>query len=366
MSNTEENSMEIKCVIWDLDNTVWNGILLEENVALKDGILEIIKELDERGILQSVASKNNYDDAAEKLKEFGLEQYFLYPQINWNMKSNSVKTIQKKLNIGIDTIAFVDDQIFEREEVKSELPEVTVIDSSDYKKILDMDIMNPKFITADSRRRRLMYLENEQRIEEEENFQGPKNEFLQQLNMRLTIKKAENDDLERAEELTRRTHQLNSTGIQYGFEELSSIMKDPKYELWVCELIDKFGSYGKIGLTLIEKSEECWTIKLLIMSCRTVSRGIGTVVLRAAINAAIADRKCLRAEYKKTNRNRQMYVVYKFARFEEVSRKGDIITLQCRDTELEEYPDYITVVEEFKNQDSESDTISDNNEKEGR
>ena len=87
----KKNNKEVKCIVWDLDNTIWDGILLESgDVKLKPGIENIIKEFDSRGILHSIASKNNYDDAMEKLKQFNLDKYFLYSQINWNAKSSSI------------------------------------------------------------------------------------------------------------------------------------------------------------------------------------------------------------------------------------------------------------------------------------
>mgnify|MGYP003377679593 FL=1 len=85
-------SKKIKCLVWDLDNTLWNGTLLEnDDVKLKDGIKDIIKELDRRGILLSIASKNEYDHAFKKLESFGISEYFIYPQICWNNKSKSIK-----------------------------------------------------------------------------------------------------------------------------------------------------------------------------------------------------------------------------------------------------------------------------------
>ena len=99
------SSKEIKCVVWDLDNTLWEGTLLEdEEVRLKPEIEVLLDELDGRGILHSIASKNDRDLAMGKLREFNLEQYFLYPEIHWNPKSTSIARIQKNLNIGIDTI----------------------------------------------------------------------------------------------------------------------------------------------------------------------------------------------------------------------------------------------------------------------
>ena len=110
----------IKCVIWDLDNTLWEGILIENGlsgVRLREPVVDVIKEIDRRGILQSVASKNNQEDVLNALRHFGIEEYFLYPQINWEPKSQSVTRIAKRLNIGLDSIVFIDDQAFEREEV---------------------------------------------------------------------------------------------------------------------------------------------------------------------------------------------------------------------------------------------------------
>ncbi|MHC4213508.1 MAG: HAD-IIIC family phosphatase [Planctomycetota bacterium] len=93
-----KHRQEIKCIVWDLDDTLWDGILLEkDDVALKPGIREVIQTLDGRGVLHSIASRNNHDDAIGKLKEFGLDKYFLYPQINWSVKSASIAKIQTNL-----------------------------------------------------------------------------------------------------------------------------------------------------------------------------------------------------------------------------------------------------------------------------
>ena len=113
--------------MWDLDHTLWNGILVEdgaEQIQLRDGIVDVVKELDRRGILQSVASKNNHEDAIAALEKLGIAEYFLHPQIHWQPKSKSIGAIAEALNIGVDTLMFVDDQEFERREVASAWPEV--------------------------------------------------------------------------------------------------------------------------------------------------------------------------------------------------------------------------------------------------
>ena len=89
-----EKQQSIKCVVWDLDNTVWEGILLEDgDVTLRAGVLEALQELDRRGILNSVASRNDHQTALDKLEALGLREYFLYPEINWNSKSASLAAI---------------------------------------------------------------------------------------------------------------------------------------------------------------------------------------------------------------------------------------------------------------------------------
>jgi len=270
---------KIKCVVWDLDNTLWHGVLLENDlVSLRDGVTDIIKTLDSRGILHSIASKNEYSQAMAQLEAFGLAEYFLYPQINWNSKAQNLDTIAKKINIGIDTLAFIDDQPFEREEVNFSHADVLCIDAADIDKILNLPAVNPRFLTEDSSRRRLMYLSDIERQNMENNFVGPKEEFMATLNMVLTIAPASVEDLKRSEELTVRTNQLNTTGYTYSYEELNHFRLSEHHILLVASLDDKYGTYGKIGLTLIECGIDVWTIKLLLMSCRVMYRSVGSVM----------------------------------------------------------------------------------------
>ena len=335
----QENKTNIKCVVWDLDNTLWHGVLLEDKqVLLRDNIIHIIKTLDSRGILQSIASKNNHELAINKLQEFSLQEYFLYPQINWNSKVSSLQEIAKLLNIGIDAIAFIDDQPFELEEVKFSLPEVFCINASEVINLLEMPEMNPRFITEDSKIRRLMYISDIERKNAEKEFVGTSDKFLATLQMSFTISSAQEEDLQRAEELTVRTNQLNTTGYTYSYEELNHFSKSKNHKLLIASLEDKYGSYGKIGLALIERQENLWVVKLLLMSCRVMSRGVGTVMLNYIIKLAQENNVRLRAEFVSNNRNRMMYVVYKFAGFKEVENKdkSKILTRKNQDENQEE------------------------------
>ncbi|GKU80233.1 hypothetical protein L3i20_v246300 [Paenibacillus sp. L3-i20] len=351
MMNTQVEDIEknkvlrrAKCVVWDLDHTIWNGILLEDTtVELHAHILNVIKTLDERGILQSIASRNEYEVAMGKLKEFGIDEYFIYPQINWNNKSTSIKTIAESINIGIDTIAFIDDQPFELEEVKYYHPDVFCIDAAQTISLLDFPEMNPTFITDDSKNRRQLYRNDIVRNQIESDYEGSQEEFLSMLGMVFTISPVEGDDLKRAEELTVRTHQLNATGYTYSYEELDQFRHSPNHKLLISGLEDKYGTYGKIGLTLLECKEGVWVLKLLLMSCRVISRGVGGVTLNYIAKLAHDSGNVLRAEFVPTDRNRMMLLTYKFAGFNEVGQRDGVIILEHDFSRIQSVPSYITL-----------------------
>lgn len=334
-----------KCVVWDLDHTMWDGVLVEgDKLTLKPGIVDLIKTLDQRGILQSIASKNNMEDAIAKLDEFGIREYFLYPQISWNPKSQAIATIREKLNIGIDTFVFIDDQPFERDEVNELHPEVECIDALEYTSLLEHPRMQAVKFTDDAKMRRIRYMEDMQRQTDEEEFKGTPEAFLAKLDMKFLISSARPEDLIRAEELTERTNQLNSTGITYDQKQLTHYMNSPEHQLLVCELTDKYGSYGKIGLALIENKDGIDTIKLLLMSCRTAARGVGSVLLTYLMKHAQSRGQRLQAQFRRTDRNRQMLVTYQFANFKEQSRDEENNILFENDLSLvQEYPEYIDV-----------------------
>lgn len=182
----EKKKLGVKCVVWDLDDTLWNGTLLEGGVkGLQTEVLEVIRALDRRGILQSIASKNEHAPALAQLEALGIAEYFLYPQINWGPKSASIERIAKDLNIGIDTLAFIDDQTFELDEVRFALPQVMCIPATEIGAVLARSEFIPRFITEDSGRRRAMYMADITRNKVGEHFNGPQDAFLASLDMRL-------------------------------------------------------------------------------------------------------------------------------------------------------------------------------------
>jgi FkbH-like protein len=325
----KREKQSIKCVVWDLDDTLWEGILLEDpEVRLRPQVVEIVKSLDARGILHSIASRNDRTLAMAKLAELGLDEYFLYPQINWNSKAASIAQIARDLNIGLDALAFVDDQPFEREEVAFSHGQVLCLDAAQLDGLLDRPELNPRFITDDSRRRRAMYQADAARNREEAEYVGPKEEFLATLFMVFTIARCQEEDLKRAEELTVRTNQLNTTGYTYSYEELDELRRSPEHELLIASLEDRHGSYGKIGLALIEKRPGLWTVKLLLMSCRVLSKGVGTIMIHHVLRLAREAGVKLRAEFVSNDRNRQMLITYRFAGFKEVERIGEVAIME--------------------------------------
>jgi len=333
---------KVKCVIWDLDNTLWDGILLEDHdVKPRKNISKIIAELDQRGILQSIASRNEPEPALSKLAEFGLDHYFLKPQIGWGAKSNSVQNIVKALNIGADTVVFIDDEVFEREEVSFVLPHVRCLDARDIELITEDEAFNPAYVTATSAVRRELYQAEFMRQEDEISSTLPPEDFLYSLNMVIEIREATSEDLHRAEELTVRTNQLNTTGRTFSMAELDVLRADPNALLLVSELKDRYGPYGVIGLCLVDLSAPVWKIDLLLMSCRVMSRGIGVIMLNYIQRRAVECGHKLQAEFIPNGRNRMMLVTYKFNGFSEIRREGEVQILEADTKYFPTFPDYL-------------------------
>ncbi|RCG27280.1 HAD-IIIC family phosphatase [Sphaerisporangium album] len=306
----------VKCLVWDLDNTLWHGVLLEDGeVRLSDEIRRVIVGLDERGILQSVASRNDHDHAWGWLEKLGVAEYMVLPQIGWGSKSASITAIADRLQFAHNTIAFIDDQATERAEVALRLPEVRCYPAEVATTLLDLPEFNPAKVTGDSRHRRAMYQANFARETARSDFPGPDEEFLRTLDLEMRVRRADEEDLGRAEELTLRTSQMNATGVHYSYEALRDLLSDPRHEVLVVTMTDRFGSHGAVGVVLIEKHSEVWHLKLLATSCRVVAFGAGSVLLNWLSDQAASAGAHLTADFRRTDRNRMMEVAYRFAGF---------------------------------------------------
>ncbi len=300
---------KIKCVVWDLDNTLWSGVLIEnENVILNENAVSVIKELDRRGIISSVLSKNDHEQAYDKIKSFGLDEYFVMPQISWNPKSIGIKKIADDINIGIDTLAFVDDSIFERTEVAEKYPEVLCIDAVDIDNILTMPAFDV-IVTAESAKRRHTYKMLEQQKKEIEAWDGNIDDFLRSCKMVLTLGKPKAEEMARCHELLQRTNQLNSSGRRLTMDEVMAIYHDDHFETYALICEDRFGNYGLVGFSIVELGEEA-TITDFVISCRVANKKVeNTYMMHLAEKYQAKGYDRLYINYRKTVKNGPIYKV---------------------------------------------------------
>lgn len=267
----------VKCVVFDLDNTVWDGVLLEGMVALRPGIAELFAWLDQRGILISVASKNAAADAMAQLQQFGLDQYVLAPQIGWQPKSAGLAEIARVLDIGIDSFLFVDDSAFERSEVARALPMVETLPDN---ALADLR-RHPRLAgsaTAESRQRRAMYRDAATRLQAQDGF-GDYLDFLRDCAIQLEIRPHQPRDFERICELVQRTNQLNFSGRKYGREEIERILADPSQPGFVITASDRFGAYGTVGFCLAQCDGGGIQVQDFMLSCRVQGKYVEQALL---------------------------------------------------------------------------------------
>lgn len=306
-ASAEEGPREarrIKCVVWDLDNTMWDGTLIEdglEKLSLKPHIVKILKALDERGILNSIVSKNNYDEALGALRAFGIEDYFLCPQISWQPKSDGIQAIARDLNIGIDSLLFVDDSEFELQQVKAVHSDVQVLNADRYLQIEDAEVSRVP-VTAESRERRKLYQVESRRQAIVGNFGEDYTAFLRYCNIRLNVHPMTEHNLGRVHELTQRTNQMNFSGNRYQKHMLESILSTPHLDTHVVDVEDRFGSYGVVGFCIVDNRVPLMTD--LMFSCRVQSKRVEHALLTYIIRKYIAiTGKDFYANYHKTPRN---------------------------------------------------------------
>ena len=268
-------AVKVKCVAWDLDNTLWKGVFIENKPAdlvLNQGAIAVIRKLDEIGIIQTAISKNSEEEVMPYLKEIGLAEYFLYPAINWGQKSENLKKIAKALNINIDTFAVVDDSAFERSEVGTALPMVRVFAETQIGELLAL----PEFdvpVTPESKNRRKLYQTEQKRTEVSESFSGDYKSFIKNCEFQLTIfKPATIDEITRCYELIQRTNQLNISTKRYSEANFGEIVKDDTCLKLAFDCKDKFGEYGIVGFCIVKVEADNYRITDFVISCRIAQK----------------------------------------------------------------------------------------------
>jgi len=334
IKKTLKPARKIKCVAWDLDNTLWKGILAEssnEDIKLREGVLEIIKQLDKRGIIQTIVSKNNFDLAWPLIKGFEIEDYFIYPIINWGQKSENLKIIAKKLNINLDTFALIDDSIFERKEVKSALPQVRVYDIKEKDNLLtkkEFDIP----ITEISKKRRLLYLSQIDREKARAIFSGDYESFLMKCNMEMKIFTPKHKNhVKRCRELIQRSNQLNLSTKRYSETEFNNLLIKKGILNVAFEIKDTFGNYGIIGFASIDEIGEHPRVLDFVISCRAAVKNVEETFFKWLIKREKGlGKSSIFATLIKTTRNKALIDVFKKMPFNLINQEKTKIYMELK------------------------------------
>ncbi len=291
-----------KCLVLDLDNTCWGGVIGDDgidgiDIGIETALAEsfttfqkYVKELKQRGIILAACSKNDFENAKEGFEhpESILKfDDFTYFKANWHPKHKNIMDIAKEINIGTDSLVFIDDNPVERDIVASQVPSVSVPNvGNDVIYFIDHIDRNGYFepisLLADDINRNKYYEDNKKRTEEESVFKSY-DDFLISLNMTAEIKSFSSIYLDRITQLTNKTNQFNLTTKRYTAREIENIASSDKYIKIYGKLTDKYGDNGLIAITIgAIKNNQCH-IYLLLMSCRVLKRDMEFAMLDEVI-----------------------------------------------------------------------------------
>lgn len=314
-----------KCIVLDLDNTLWGGVVGEDgfngiNLGPEppgNAYLEfqrILLSLHQRGIILAINSKNNYDDAIKVIREHPYmllkEDHFAALKINWSDKVTNMKDIIRDLNIGLDSVVFVDDDPVNREYMKINLPSILTVDlpkdpshySETIKNMNEFSVLN---ITNEDTQRGKMYLQQRMRSELEQSISNL-DTFLKQLDLKVIIKNADEFTIPRISQLTLKTNQFNLTTKRYQETDIRKFSHDKKFLVGCVKVEDKFGDNGITGVFIINKENpKEWLIDTLLLSCRVMGREIEKGMLGYIIQKAKEDHvETIAAKFIPTQKNK--------------------------------------------------------------
>lgn len=287
-----------KCLVLDADNTLWSGIVGEDGIegiqiggsypgnAFRD-FQYAVKRLGQRGTILAMNSKNNAEDVNQVFRqrqEMVLQaDDFAAVRINWQDKATNLRELARELNIGLDSMVYVDDNPIECSWVRSAIPEVMVVelpsDPKDYAQTL-ADIWEFDTLTCsdEDRQRNQQYRANVERQALRQQATTLE-EFLQSLEMKASIKLLDATTLQRAAQLTLRTNQFNLTTSRFTESELSAWARKPNHVVCSVRLTDRYGDNGIVGMAMATCHEDLWVIENLLLSCRVLGRGLETLLL---------------------------------------------------------------------------------------
>jgi FkbH-like protein len=314
-----------KCVVLDCDNTLWGGIVGEDGI---DGIAigeefpgsafrdfhKLLLHWRYRGVLLAVASKNNEADVFEVFDRHGgmalKREHISAWQVNWRPKSENIVLIAKSLNIGTDSLVFIDDNPMEIEYMRSARPEVTAIllppEPADIVTTLQKLAVFDRIDISDEDRKRADMMREEQGREAFAS-QVSHEEFLQALALRLDLFIAQPEDLGRITQLVNKTNQFNLTTRRRTLDEMRALVRSPDHRIYGLRVSDKFGEYGLTGAVIIEipaGDRRVWDIDTLLLSCRVLGRGVETGLVAAlAADARAAGAAEFTATFLPTKKN---------------------------------------------------------------
>ena len=330
-----------KCVILDLDNTLWGGVIGDDGLSgIEIGELGRghvftdlqlwLKTLKQRGILLAVCSKNNEDTAKEPFEKheemvLRLSDFAIFVA-NWEDKASNIRYIQQTLNIGMDSIVFLDDNPFERELVRSMIPDICVpelpSDPAHYLSYLqELNLFETASYSAEDADRTGMYQAEAKRRESEASFASI-DDYLISLEMEGFAAPFDELHFSRIAQLTQRSNQFNLRTIRYTEDDIARIAADDRYVTLYYTLKDRFGDHGLVSVVIMKReSERELFVDTWLMSCRVLKRGMEEYIINRMVDTA---RECgastIKAEYIPTAKNKMVEHIYDAMGFD---YKGD-------------------------------------------
>ncbi len=333
----------VKCVVLDLDNTLWGGVIGDdgiEGIQLSEhGEGEAfyrfqlyLRELRRRGVLLAVCSKNEKANALlpfERHPEMvlKLEDIAMFVA-NWNDKADNIRQIRETLNIGIDSMVFLDDNPFERNLVRELVPGITVPelpeDPADYvRAISELNLFETTSFSAEDSKRTEMYRAESQRREEQAGFASV-DEFLQSLEMRMTVARFDSFHLPRIAQLMQRSNQFNVTTRRLSEVECKVLMEDERWFPLYAKLTDRLSDHGLISVVTLEEREDSLAIRDWLMSCRVLVRGVEQFLMNRAVeHAKKLELARITAEFISTAKNGMVKDFFQQFGFAKVEEDGD-------------------------------------------
>jgi len=333
-----------KCVVLDLDNTLWGGIIGEdglEGIQLGDDFpgkayrdfQRHLLYLKSKGVLLAVASKNNPDDAYEVFDKhdamvLSREDIAVF-EIHWDSKVESIKRAAKRLNIGLDSLVFVDDNPKEIGEVTERLPDVSCVTVPEELAYLPGLLAETEFfdfaeVTDEDRRRTEMMAADNIRQETQETMS--EEDFRKSLNLKIDVFAAQKQHLARVTQLINKTNQFNLTTVRRTQDEVEALSIAKEALVLGMDIKDKYGDYGLVGVSILKKEDKTCVIDTLLMSCRVLGRGAeDTFIAKLAEAAKTLDCDEMRGKYIPTGKNAMVKDLYQRFNFSHDSKTNDWI-----------------------------------------